>query len=146
MTGEVIVKVRGLQMMEEDSDVIETIAPGKYYLKNGKHYILYEETQEGFDEVTKNRIKLMPDYMELQKSGLTNVHMIFEKGKKNVTCYYTPYGSLQLGVFATKVDITEGDDKIIVEVAYELELNDAPLAESHITLEVLASGSEVQLG
>ena len=32
--------------------------------------------------------------MELTKKGAVNVHMIFEKNKKNITYYNTPYGSL----------------------------------------------------
>ena len=33
-----------------------------------------------------------------------SVHMIFEKGKKNLTYYYTPFGSIQIGIDATSIE------------------------------------------
>ena len=55
-------------------------------------------------KVTKNIIKVSKDYMELTKKGIVNVHMVFEKNKKNVTYYHTPYGSLLIGIDAYRVD------------------------------------------
>ena len=86
MTKDVILSVRGLQMMPENgSDSVEVIAPGKYYYKNDKHFFLYDEVLEGFEEKTRNMVKAAPGYMELTKDGLTSVHMVFEKNKKHVT-------------------------------------------------------------
>ena len=84
MTKDVLVKISGLQFGEEieDDEPVEIITTGNYYKKNGKHYILYDEVQEGFDGVTKNVIKLNDDFMDVTKRGATNVHMMFEKNKK----------------------------------------------------------------
>ena len=74
------------------------------------------------------------DYMELTKKGIVNVHMVFEKNKKNVTYYHTPYGSLLIGIDAYRVDIAEEEDEIVVEVEYELEINNEHVADCHIRL------------
>ena len=58
--------------------------------------------------------------------------MTFEKNKKNVTCYDTPYGSLMLGINAKKIDIQEKEDDISVRVDYALELNYEHLANCNI--------------
>ena len=63
-----------------------------------------------------------------------NVHMVFEKNKKNVTYYHTPYGSLLIGIDAYRVDIAEEEDEIVVEVEYELEINNEHVADCHIRL------------
>ena len=43
----------GIQKRDGETDEpIETVTPGEYYFRNGKHYILYEEVQEGIAEVT----------------------------------------------------------------------------------------------
>ena len=48
MTKEVLVSLKGLQLSpDEQSDAVEVIAPGEYYLRNDKHYILFEEAIEG---------------------------------------------------------------------------------------------------
>ena len=79
MTNDILLKISGLQMAGNDSDTIETISPATYYERNGKHYFLYDEVTEGFDETTKNRIKIKEGYMELFKNGVTSVHMVFEQ-------------------------------------------------------------------
>ena len=96
MTKEVLVTISGLQFAEdrENEEAVEIITAGDYYKRNGKHYIVYEEVTEGFDAPTKNIIKMSADKMDITKSGTNSVHMMFEKNRKNMSYYYTPYGSL----------------------------------------------------
>ena len=44
------------------------VTTGAYYLKNGKHYILYDELSED-NEVTKNVLKIGPNSVELTRKG-----------------------------------------------------------------------------
>lgn len=142
MTKEVLLSITGLLLSpDQQSDTVEMIAPGEYYFRNGKHYFLYDEVTEGFDQITKNVIKVAPDYMELTKKGLLNVHMVFEKNKKNVTYYYTPYGSLLIGIDAQKVEVNEAQDLLCVEVDYGLEMNYEHLANCHIRIDAKSKGT-----
>ena len=135
MTKEVLLAIRGLQVAEgEQNDTIEVVSPGDYYFRNGKHFFLYEEVAEGHKESTKNIIKVRDDYMELTKKGVVNVHMIFEKDKKNVTYYHTPYGSLLVGIDAYRVDVKESEEEITVDVEYALDVNNEHLANCHIRI------------
>ena len=140
MTKDVLVKISGLQFGEEieDDEPVEIITTGNYYKKNGKHYILYDEVQEGFDGVTKNVIKLNDDFMDVTKRGATNVHMMFEKNKKNLSDYSTPYGNLLVGINATDVKVSETEDNIDIKVDYKLEVNYEHLAECTITMSVMS--------
>ena len=133
-------KISGLQFGEEieDDEPVEIITTGNYYKKNGKHYILYDEVQEGFDGVTKNVIKLNDDFMDVTKRGATNVHMMFEKNKKNLSYYSTPYGNLLVGINATDVKVSETEDNIDIKVDYKLEVNYEHLAECTITMSVMS--------
>ncbi len=142
MTKDVLVAISGLQIADADADKdaqpIEVISPGEYYYKNGKHYILFDELMEGFDGVTKNRIKIDDDYLELKKNGVSNVHMVFEKNKKNVTCYETPFGNLMLGINANKFDLAETEQKISLDVEYTLDINYQAFADCRIQISVTA--------
>ena len=62
MNKEVLIHVRGLQMMDADGDAepIEIVVPGQYYFRNGSHYLRYEEILEDFPEPTVNYIKMSP--------------------------------------------------------------------------------------
>ena len=80
MTKDVIITICGLQNgPETDGEPIEMIVTGEYFYKNNKHYILYDEVMEGESQVTKSRIKISTGQMELVKSGVVNVHMVFEE-------------------------------------------------------------------
>lgn len=143
MTKDIILKVRGLQITPgEQDDAIEVISPGNYYYKNGKHYFLYEEVMEGDSGTIKNIVKVSPDYMELTKRGAVNVHMLFEKEKQNVTYYYTPFGSLLIGIDAGSVEVSEREEQIDVEVHYALEINHQHMADCRMNLTATPRGGE----
>lgn len=147
MVKDVLLTISGLQLSaEEEGDTVELITPGEYYYRNDKHYFLYEEVTEGFSNTTKNVIKVAPDYMELTKKGVVNVHMVFEKGKKNSTFYYTPYGSLQIGIDATDVSVKETEDSIEIQVAYALEINYEFVANCNISITARPKGSHIPFG
>lgn len=143
MTKEVLLSITGLQMTPgEEEDTVEVITAGEYYFRNGKHYLIYDEVMEGFTETTHNVIKFCDDYMELTKKGVTNVHMVFEKNKKNVTYYHTPFGSLLIGIDAGKVEIEEQEDFMCVKVEYALDVNYEHLADCDICIKVKPKGGD----
>ena len=137
MTKDVLVTIRGLQFTSEaNADTTEVITAGEYYFKNEKHYIIYEEAFEGTQEVGRNVIKIKPDYMELTRKGVNSVHMVFEKNKKNVTYYYTPFGSLLIGIDAHKVEIEEAEQRLHIDVEYDLEINYEHVADCRIDMDI----------
>lgn len=137
MTKNVIVSISGLQFAEEnDSEPVEVITTGDYYKKNGKHYIVYDEVMEGLDGITKNMIKVQENCLDITKKGVSNVHMLFEKNKKNVTYYYTPYGSLLIGIDAKKIDVQEEEHSLHISVDYALEINYEHMADCTITMKI----------
>lgn len=141
MTKEVIITICGLQNgPETDGEPIEMIVAGEYFYKNNKHYILYDEVMEGESQVTKNRIKISNGQMELTKSGVVNVHMVFEENVKNITQYYTPYGSLSMGIDGKKVEIQESEHEIDVKIEYGMEMNQEFVADCNIAINVKSKG------
>ena len=141
MTKDVLITIRGIQKMNGDSnedEPIETITPGEYYFRNGKHYILYEEVQEGMTEATKCMIKIGADSVDLSKKGASGVHMVFQKDKKTRTSYQTPYGSLMLGFDSRVIRVLEAEDTLHLKLEYDLEVDDEHLAECSLSMKVQA--------
>ncbi len=138
MEKDVFVKVRGLHIAADtDSDIpIEVISKGSYYLKNGKHYLLYEEAMEGFNDVTKNRLTFTEDRLEITKSGVINAHLLFERDKRNSTFYYTPFGSITVGIDTKNMDISITDDLIKINISYALEMNNRLVSDCSIYMEI----------
>ena len=139
MTKDVLIKIRGLQFMADtENEPIEIITSGDYYKRNGKHYIVYDEVMEGFAEPARNIIKLGENVLDITKRGLSNVHMMFEKNRKNVTYYNTPYGSILIGIDAKKIEVEESEYNIDVRVDYSLDVNYEHMADCSITMNIVS--------
>ena len=140
MNKDVLIHVRGLQMMETDDaqEPIEIVVPGQYYFRNGSHYLRYEEM---LDDTTVNYIKMSPNGVEVRKQGQVNVHMVFEEGKKNKTFYNTPYGTLQMGISATGLELKESEDGIQMKVDYALDMNEEHVADCYLTVQAQSKDS-----
>ena len=148
MTKDVLVSISGKHIdimndpaegYETGDDAIEVVTPANYYCRNGKHYIIYDEVFEGMTGTVKNKIKITgTDMVEIMKSGITSSHMIFEKNKKNLTYYKTPYGQMLVGVNTRNMEISVGNDRIGVLVDYELDVNHEPLADCKIKMNIMS--------
>ena len=138
MTKDVLISVKGLQLLgdNDQAEPIEVVTTGEYYFRNGHHYVRYDEIQEGFNETTVNYIKADERSLEVRKKGFTNVHMVFEEEKKNVTYYQTPFGSLQMGISATKIRCNESEENIDIHVDYALEMNYEHVADCFIQVNI----------
>lgn len=154
MTKDVLVSISGHHIdimaeqeetpeaMESGRDAIEVVTPASYYCKGGKHYIIYDEVLEGMAGTIKNRIKITgTDSVEIVKSGLSSSHMIFEKNRKNLTYYRTPYGQMLVGVNTRNMEVSVEDDRINVQVDYELDVNHEPLADCKIRMDIVSKNS-----
>ena len=64
MNKEVIINISGLQLDAGTEEPIELMTTGDYYLKNGKHYVIYDELTDD-SQVVKNRLKISPKVVEL---------------------------------------------------------------------------------
>lgn len=150
MTQDVLLTISGLHEMgdlnieAEEENVLETITPAKYYLKNGKHYVLYDEVVEGLPGVIKNKIKITDGkILEIIKSGSTNSHMIFEEGKSNLTIYDTPYGQFHLDTHTSTLEVMEYENEISVKVEYGLDMNNQKVADCTVFLSIKPKSAKV---
>ncbi|MCM1268970.1 MAG: DUF1934 domain-containing protein [Bacteroidales bacterium] len=138
MTKEVLLTLQGLQFdqREEDAEKIETVTVGDYFRKNDRHYVVYEEVTEGFDQPTKNRLKFSDHMVELTRNGLVNVHMVFQENKKNLSNYNTPFGQILVGIDTKRIQIEEKEDNIVVDVDYALDINYEFFSDCHIRIDI----------
>lgn len=139
MTKEVLITVSGVQIDIEDTP-IELVTTGTYYLKNGKHYVLYEEQAEEQDSITKNTVKFYDGHFEMTKKGSTNSFLLFDKGQKSSSVYNTPFGPLQIDVMTKELIISEADDEITIFVKYTLDINRSFVSECEVHFKVQARG------
>ena len=132
MNNNVLVTVHGLQHEIDDKEGIQTKQTGNYRLVAGKHIISYKEyfrdEETGRDATISNLLKISGDTVTLTKRGATNTEMTF------TGFYETPFGSMQMSLDTTRVDIKEADDKIEISIDYGLDMNYSHVSDCTITM------------
>ena len=144
MTEDVLVSVKGLHTLDTAQDEeIEIFSAGKYFFKDGKHYLFYDEQVEDSGGIVNNRIILKDDFVELTKKGSVNVKMSFCRDEKTECWYETPFGEMLVGLEVTDMKIEEQEELLEINIAYRLELNYEHVADCRICIRVIAKGSSL---
>lgn len=141
MDKEVLISIAGLQFELDQEQAMEVISAGEYYYKNGKHYVFYEEItelEESDSGISKARLKITPDLVELTKKGFNNVTMLFEKDQKTMTYYGTPYGELMIGIHTTDIQTEEQDGEILISIDYSLDINYSHVSDCNIQIKIIS--------
>ena len=141
MAKDVLVSVKGTQVIDGDSDSVEVITSGTWYEKNGKQYLLYEETYEQMQVTTKNTLKITPDLVEVSKKGAISSKMVYERGKKHMSNYTTPMGLIVLGITTKDIFVEADAEKLQVEIRYAMEMNGQFVSESRLEIQATVKGT-----
>lgn len=136
MDNNVIVKISGLQIVEETGDNVEILAVGKHYIKNNKHYLIYEEIEDDNGTVTKNTIKFNDMRAEVMRKGVANGKLIFQKGENNQSIYSTPFGELLIEVLTKDIELNQQQDNINLKIDYELYANNNKISNNKIEIDI----------
>ena len=144
MTKEVLIHIRGLHTPDggSEEEPLELITTGEYYFRNNTHYLLYDEMMEGFTEPSHNMIKIRPGLMEVRKKGVVNVQMIFEKDKKNLAIYKTPFGRLEMEIAATRIIMGESSSSFEIHAEYALGMNGSPVTDCVMDIRAVPKGDK----
>ena len=135
MKKNVVITVRGLQAEINAEEPVEVISAGTYLRKENTHYLSYDEADEN-GKLTKNRIKITPECIEMVKQGGVSTQMLFRLGEKQYSCYSTPFGDLTLGMTTKNIQVEEEEHTLSAKLLYGLEINGAHMSECKLDIEV----------
>lgn len=142
MAKDVLVSVKGTQFIDGEKDSVEVITSGTWYEKNGKRYLLYEETYEGMQVTTKNTVKITPEIVEVTKKGAISSRMVYELGKQHMSDYTTPMGLIVLGITTKDIFVEADQDKLHLELKYAMEMNGQFVSDSILEITATVRGTE----
>ena len=135
MTKDVILTISGLHDTDGDGDTpIETMTPAQYYMKNGKHYVVYDEVLEGLEGTLKSTIKFTEKQVELIRNGAATARMVFQPGQEHMVIYQTPMGPLSISVYTDDMEIVIEEEKIALRIDYSLKTEDVVVSESTVNI------------
>ncbi len=138
MKDNAMISLKTLQNIDGDSEVneIELTTKGKFAEKNGKFYIIYQESElTGFEDTTTT-IKVSEDTVSMTRSGKYNSKMVFRRGEKCLCSYATPYGVIPVGVNPTLLESRMNEQGGNVNIEYILDVDNRDYLKNHLNLTV----------
>lgn len=131
-----IITIVGTQKVDDQTDTIELTTTGTLTKTDDGWDICYEEAEDSGLNNTATTIRVSPDKVVLERTGANASYLVLEKHRRHHSNYNTPYGTIDLGTYATSLeyDLTPVGGKLTF--AYTLGFNGSVNSEHtvHITI------------
>ena len=126
MEKTVVISVKGMQKYENVApDVVELVTEGKLSRAGSTYTITYEESEVTGMEGTVTTILVEGEQVTMMRLGEFSAQMVFQEGRRHLSMYNTPYGTMEIGVnthhLLAEIDDQGGD----IEVDYAIEVDHA---------------------
>ena len=139
----VVVRVRGSQRDDSgEENTIESMALGRHSVKNGKHYVLYEDAMLDEKAKTSTVLKFSNEEVVILRKGGVHQKMRFREGAETSSMYRTPYGDLKLSVRTNRLRVSLGLMEGGIEAEYDIAIDGR--YQSSNTLQVQITKDEKQ--
>lgn len=131
----VLVKIKGIQGLDGERDVIELSTEGTLRVFENEYIITYSEDQTVEGSKTKTQLTVKNDNtVILERRGDLNSRLVITAGERNNCLYAIPQGSLTLGIYGkeVKADLTERGGT--VKMSYSIDVDMQPLSENEVEI------------
>lgn len=136
MENNIKIKLKGHQYNIGEDENIQTIAYGKWYQKNGKEYIIYDDNMLVENGTVHTTIKIESKKITMIRTGKIENTMIFEKGKKQYIPYQTPYGIFDMIAETKTLEWTKDEQTLQLFISYVINLNKMDMGLHAIEVEI----------
>ena len=137
MEKDVIISIRGPpDYSGTDPDTMELVTEGKLAVQDGALCLSYEESELTGMEGTTTVFQVEPEKVTLLRLGSVQSEMVFEEGRRHMSLYSTPYGNMEIGVRARRLNSTLELTGGRLEIDYDIEINHMLAGQSLFRIDV----------
>lgn len=134
----VLVSVKSIQRNKEGEELkMELVSEGKFYVKDGTQYIVYEESELTEMKGVTTVIKVLPGgSVLLLRLGKLRQRQEFRKGKVTRSQYDTPVGTfdVQMKTYECRADLLDGVGTI--QLGYDVHIEGVSANYTQLTITV----------
>ena len=133
----VLLSIRGEQYFDDiDPDATELMTEGTMALTEDGIVLSYEESTLTGMEGTTTTFEVKGPRVTLIRSGTVNSQMVFEEGRRHLSMYETPYGSLSIGINTRRMKNTMGEGGGDLEIDYAIEIDNLLAGQNLFSMNV----------
>lgn len=137
MEKDVIISIRGMQQYDDvDPDTIELVTEGRLAIDKLCYTLSYNESQLTGLDGTRTTFQIEPDRITLMREGEVNSQMVFQEGRRHLSMYNTPYGTLTIGINTHSLSSTLTEVGGQIEIDYALEIDHAMAGANRFFIDV----------
>ena len=133
----------------QEEDSMELMTEGKLLRDDLGFRLTYtEKDSEGLGETETTLLReAETGRVTLLRAGDVTTQMVFEPGRKHVSCYETPFGSMMVGVLTQHLECTgaPSEGNMNIEMEYSMEIDNALVGKNTLRIEVRESGAPLPL-
>jgi len=118
-----IIKIVGTQTVDDEKDVIELTTSGTLEQSAEGWQLCYRESEATGMEGTVTTLDITPGKLNLMRSGSHPSMLILEKNRRHHCNYHTPYGTIDLGTYASQLEYRLNDRGGEILFSYTLGFN-----------------------
>lgn len=137
MSDNVIISIVGKQINDNGPDEMELVTAGQLVQDGqGGVTVSYQETELTGLEGTTTVVKVEGSRVTLLREGTVNSQMVFEEGRRHLSMYETPYGSLSVGINTRRMKSTLGESGGELEIDYAIEIDNLLAGQNFFRMNV----------
>ena len=124
MEKEVIISIKGMQKYENaEPDTIELVTGGRLERDGESFTLSYQESAVTGMDGTLTTFQIEPERVTLLRVGEYTSQMVFQEGRRHMSMYNTPYGTMSIGVNTRHLtaQVTECGGDIEIDYAIEID-------------------------
>lgn len=137
MKKDVILKMRSIQKVGDESSETELLTNGVFSISKGVCSVKYKESEATGFEGSDTELSCNGDNLAaIKRSGSFNSHLILETGKKHFCHYNTPFGNMIVGITTNKIKNTITACGGSVYLNYSVDINSSFLSDNEIFIDI----------
>ncbi len=140
----VMINIKGTQTVDGESDVVELTTAGTMEPVPDGWKLCYNESEATGLKDTVTHLTATNERVELERTGTHPSMLVLEKGQRHHCTYNTPYGTLDLGTYASHIQNALHAHGGKLNFSYTLGFNGSVSAEHTIDITVREEQSHVQ--
>ena len=136
MRDNVIISIKGKQVNENGPDEMELVTEGRMICNDKGVLVSYQESELTGLQGTTTMLRINGPVVTLLREGTVNSQMVFEEGRRHLSMYETPYGSMSVGINTRRVTNTIGESGGDLEIDYAIEIDNLTVGRNFFTMNV----------
>lgn len=136
MHDNVIISIKGKQVNENGPDEMELVTEGRLICNDKGVLVSYQETELTGLEGTTTMLRIDGPVVTLLREGTVNSQMVFEEGRRHLSMYETPYGSMSVGINTRRVKNTICETGGDLEIDYAIEIDNLMVGRNFFSMNV----------